>query len=140
MKPLVSQLWPQFMADPAFAAAFGSVLVDRAEMFRADKKIIFTLQSSAPLDKGLCARLLASLEPEFPGFELKIRNLFGYAHLDEAALLELTEELKGEGIPINGCAVVTVNAETSGLFGTLQDLLEQIDQVAGVLRGEVLAG
>ena len=102
MKPLVSQLWPQFMADPAFAAAFGSVLVDRAEMFRADKKIIFTLQSSAPLDKGLCARLLASLEPEFPGFELKIRNLFGYAHLDEAALLELTEELKGEGIPING--------------------------------------
>ena len=28
-----------------------------------------------------------------------------------------------QGLPINGCAVVTVNAETSGLQGSLQDLL-----------------
>ena len=73
MKPLVSQLWPQFMADPDFAAAFGRVIVDCAQMFRADKKIVFTLQSAAPLDPGLCSRLLASLEPEFPGFEFPKR-------------------------------------------------------------------
>ncbi|MBQ7859635.1 MAG: PolC-type DNA polymerase III [Faecalibacterium sp.] len=90
------------MADPDFAAAFGKVIVDRAEMFRADKKIVFTLQSAAPLDKGLCARLLASLQPEFSGFELKICNLFGYAHLSQMAVLDLTEELKAEGIPVNG--------------------------------------
>ncbi|MDY3014176.1 MAG: ACT domain-containing protein [Evtepia sp.] len=45
-----------------------------------------------------------------------------------------------QGIPINGCAVVTINAETSGLRGSLQDLLEQIDKTDGVLRGEILAG
>ena len=102
MKPLVSQLWPQFMADPDFAAHFGQVIVEKAEMTRTEKRIVFTLQSAAPLDPALCARLLASLAPIFAGFELKICNRFGYACLDEAALRGLMEELKDEGIPING--------------------------------------
>ena len=45
-----------------------------------------------------------------------------------------------QGLPVNGCAVVTVSAETSGLRGTLQELLERIDGADGVLRGEILAG
>ena len=102
MQPLVSQLWPQFMADPDFAAHFGKVIVEKAEMFRVDKKILFTLRSAAPLDQMMCARLLASLEPGFPGYELKICNCFGYACLDEKALKNLLEEMKAEGIPING--------------------------------------
>lgn len=67
-----------------------------------------------------------------PGILSQVLNLFADSG---ANILTINQ-----GIPINGCAVVTVNAETSGLFGTIQDLLEQIDQVAGVLRGEVLAG
>ena len=59
MKPLVSQLWPQFMADPDFAACFGQVIVEHARMLRQSQQVIFTLRSAAPLDKGLCARLLA---------------------------------------------------------------------------------
>ena len=45
-----------------------------------------------------------------------------------------------QGLPINGCAVVTVNAETSGLRGSLQELLAQLNEAEGVLRGEILAG
>lgn len=45
-----------------------------------------------------------------------------------------------QGIPSNGSAVVTVNAETSGMEGTLQKLLEEIGGLAGVIRGEILAG
>lgn len=45
-----------------------------------------------------------------------------------------------QGIPVNGCAAVTINAETSGLNGSLQALLEQLDAVDGVLRSEILAG
>lgn len=45
-----------------------------------------------------------------------------------------------QGIPINGCAVVTLNVETSGLQGTLQELLEGMDGAEGVLRAEILAG
>ena len=70
MTPLVSQLWPQFMADPDFAACFGRVVVEHAQMLRQERQVIFTLRSSAPLDKGLCARLLASLAPDYEGFEL----------------------------------------------------------------------
>ena len=86
MKPLVSQLWPQFMADPDFAACFGQVIVEHARMLRQDRQVEFTLRSAAPLDQNLCARLLASLQPDYEGFELKIKNLFGYAMLDEHAL------------------------------------------------------
>ena len=102
MKPLVSQLWPQFMADPDFAACFGQVIVEHARMLRQSQQVIFTLRSAAPLDKGLCARLLASLQPDYEGFELKIENRFGYAMLDEAALRDLLEEMKADGVPING--------------------------------------
>ena len=102
MTPLVSQLWPQFMVDPAFASCFGQVIVERARMLRQERQVIFTLRSAAPLDKGLCARLLASLQPGYEGFELKIENLFGYASMDEAALRELMEEMKRDGVPING--------------------------------------
>ena len=59
MTPLVSQLWPQFMADPDFAASFGRVIVEHARMLRQERQVVFTLRSAAPLDKGLCARLLA---------------------------------------------------------------------------------
>ena len=102
MTPLVSQLWPQFMADPAFAACFGQVIVEHARMLRQSQQVIFTLRSAAPLDKGLCARLLASLQPDYEGFELKIDNLFGYPSMDEAALRDLLEEMKRDGVPING--------------------------------------
>ena len=102
MTPLVSQLWPQFMADPAFASCFGQVIVEHAHMLRQSQQVIFTLRSAAPLDKGLCARLLASLQPDYEGFELKIENHFGYAMLDEAALRDLLEEMKADGVPING--------------------------------------
>ncbi len=74
MTPLVSQLWPQFMADPAFASCFGQVIVEHARMLRQSQQVIFTLRSAAPLDKGLCARLLASLQPDYEGFELRSRT------------------------------------------------------------------
>ena len=45
-----------------------------------------------------------------------------------------------QGLPVSGCAIVTVNVETSGLHGTLQELVEQINGAQGVIRGEILAG
>ncbi len=102
MKPLVSQLWPQFMADPDFASCFGRVIVEHARMIRQEQQVIFTLRSAAPLDQGLCERLLASLAPDYEGFDLRIENLFGYPSMDEAALRCLMEQMKRDGVPING--------------------------------------
>lgn len=67
-----------------------------------------------------------------PGILSQVLNLF--ADLG-ANILTINQ-----GIPVNGCAVVTANVETSGLSGTLQELLDHIDGEDGVLRAEILAG
>ena len=67
-----------------------------------------------------------------PGILSQVLNLFADSG---ANILTINQ-----GLPVNGCAVVTVNAETSGLQGTLQELLERMDKADGVLRGEILAG
>ncbi|MBQ2297650.1 MAG: ACT domain-containing protein [Ruminiclostridium sp.] len=67
-----------------------------------------------------------------PGILSQVLNLFADSG---ANILTINQ-----GLPVNGCAVVTVNAETSGLRGTLQELLERMDKAEGVLRGEILAG
>ena len=67
-----------------------------------------------------------------PGILSHVLNLFAGSG---ANILTINQ-----GIPINGCAVVTVNAETSGLEGSLQELLARLNWAEGVLRGEILAG
>ena len=43
-------------------------------------------------------------------------------------------------IPSNGCASVTVSAETTALECTVEELLRHISEVKGVLRADILAG
>lgn len=43
-------------------------------------------------------------------------------------------------IPTNGCALVTISAETSEVPVTLEDLLHTLGAVSGVIKAEVLAG
>ena len=43
-------------------------------------------------------------------------------------------------IPTNGCALLTITAETIDLTVTLEELLDDVRQLAGVIKAEVLAG
>ena len=43
-------------------------------------------------------------------------------------------------VPTNGCAVVTISAETMDLTVQLEDLLRMLRKTAGVIKAEVLAG
>lgn len=43
-------------------------------------------------------------------------------------------------VPTNGCALITITAETSTMKISLEDFLLQLQQTAGVIRAEVLAG
>ena len=51
LKPLVTQVWPQFTADEQFTASFSNVFVERVELFRSARKVIICLRSTEP---GLC--------------------------------------------------------------------------------------
>ena len=42
--------------------------------------------------------------------------------------------------PTNGCAIVTITAETTQMNITLDELLQLLAQTAGVIKAEVLAG
>lgn len=43
-------------------------------------------------------------------------------------------------IPTNGCALVTISAQTAGVGVPLDDLLQQLKNTPGVIKAEVLAG
>lgn len=45
-----------------------------------------------------------------------------------------------QNIPNNGCALVTITAETMGMVGPLEGLLHQLSDTSGVVKAEVLAG
>ena len=45
-----------------------------------------------------------------------------------------------QSIPTNGCAAVTLSAETSDMTITLEDLLGKVALVDGVIKVEILAG
>ena len=45
-----------------------------------------------------------------------------------------------QNIPANGCAVVTMTAETSALRSSLEDVLAHLAAGSGVIKCEILAG
>ncbi|MEE0801594.1 MAG: PolC-type DNA polymerase III [Gemmiger sp.] len=117
MKPLVTQVWPQFTADQQFTACFGSVLVEHVQLFRTARRVVISLRSAAPLNGDLCDRLLASLQATFAGYDLSVKNYFNYDAITPEAVKALIEELKQQGMPVNGFldAVQPVAFESDGL-------------------------
>jgi len=45
-----------------------------------------------------------------------------------------------QSIPVNGCASVTVSAETSDMEMSLEELIAQLQEAHGVVKFEVMAG
>ena len=45
-----------------------------------------------------------------------------------------------QSIPTNGCAAVTISAETSEMPSSLEDLLSRVSAASGVVKFEILAG
>lgn len=45
-----------------------------------------------------------------------------------------------QNIPTNGCAIVTISAETSELHCSVEDLLKRMGNLDGVLKAEIVAG
>ena len=43
-------------------------------------------------------------------------------------------------VPTNGCALLTISAETIDLEIPLEELLQQVGQIPGVIKAEVIAG
>ena len=67
-----------------------------------------------------------------PGTLSTLLNIFA----DQAANIITINSI----VPTNGCAVVTISAETMDLTVPLEELLRTLRQSAGVIKAEILAG
>lgn len=45
-----------------------------------------------------------------------------------------------QSIPVDGCAAVSIGAETSGLSASMEEFLSTVGGLKGVVRSEILAG
>ncbi len=102
MKPLLTQLFPQFAEDADFAQAFAGVLVERVEANRPHKKIKIIYSSAKPISSANTARLKASVEPYFCGYTVLLCGLFSYEYITNEAVIDIANSLKEEGVPVNG--------------------------------------
>ena len=67
-----------------------------------------------------------------PGTLSTLLNIFA----DQAANIITINSI----VPTNGCAVVTIPAETMNLSVPLEELLRMLRQTTGVIKAEILAG
>lgn len=102
MKPLLTQLWPQFTADADFMAGFGSAVVERVAADRKKMTVTVVYRTADYVPAEVSRRLAASLAPLFPGFAIQLQGLFPYPCLTPKAVLALALELREEGLPVNG--------------------------------------
>ena len=87
-----------------------------------------------PFNDMLQGRIITfqSLLKDEPGVLSAVLNIFAQSGGNILTI--------NQGIPTNGCAVVSIGAETSGMVISMEELLANARQVEGVLRCEILAG
>ena len=87
-----------------------------------------------PLDKSAVGRVITfqfMLHDE-PGVLSAILTAFAQ---QDANLLTINSI-----VPSNGCALVTISAETSEIDISLEELLSQLGAIPGVLKAEIMSG
>ena len=67
-----------------------------------------------------------------PGILSNLLNAFADDHVNILTINSI--------VPTNGCAVVTISAETINMTMPLESLLQQLRQNEGVIKAEILAG
>ena len=67
-----------------------------------------------------------------PGMLSNLLNAFADSHVNILTINSI--------VPTNGCAVVTISAETINMTIPLEELLQQLRQNEGVIKAEILAG
>ena len=80
---------------------------------------------------GRIVTFQAMLKDE-PGILSGVLNIFAGTGMNVLTI--------NQNIPVNGCAVVTVTAETSALQSSLEELLSRAGEAPGVIKCEILAG
>ncbi|MDO5602784.1 MAG: PolC-type DNA polymerase III, partial [Oscillospiraceae bacterium] len=103
MHYLVSQIWGPALSSEYLQKAFDGVLIQRVEADRKQHQINVIITSAYPVEGEALRQLAAALLPAFTGFyTVAFQNYFDFAHITPDALSVIVEELKRDGMPLNG--------------------------------------
>ncbi|MCI6640202.1 MAG: PolC-type DNA polymerase III [Pygmaiobacter massiliensis] len=107
MKPLLLKIWPELptpLQEKLEQAELSAVHVDRQQ-----NQVRLTLRLPVLCTVQECVALEQAAAGAFEGYAVRVENELFCAHLNEQVVLQLAEELKRKGMPINGfldgCAV-----------------------------------
>lgn len=102
MKPPINQVFGDFFTQDLKQLLQGTLL-ECVEADRKKHKICMQLRSSTPVIGKLAAQLRAAVAEYFTGYtEIEIRSFFEHEFLTEEAVMAMAQELKEQGLPING--------------------------------------
>ncbi len=116
MKPLLTQVFGEFFSEE-LAQTLQGTLLECVEADRKKHKVCLHLRSSAPVTGKLAAQLRAAVSGFFTDYtDIAVRSFFDYEHITEEAVFSLTEELKEQGLPVNGFInPAAIHVEDSGI-------------------------
>lgn len=98
----ILSLWPQLAAVGELAEAFASATVERVEANRQEHSVTVVYHAPWPVPRASALRLEQALREQFAGFEVHVKGGFPFAAITPEAVLDFCEELKNDGLPVNG--------------------------------------
>ncbi|MDL2253429.1 hypothetical protein LJC49_05065, partial [Ruminococcaceae bacterium OttesenSCG-928-I18] len=98
----LQELCPELQKDPSFAAACCEIIVDAVGIDERNSRVKVRFHSERALSAREVNYVQAGLSSRFPSFDLILAARFSYENLDEQSLVYLIEELKLQGMPLNG--------------------------------------
>ena len=85
-------------------------------------------------------RMMQTGEVDTVGAATKLAGISRSAFYKYKDSVQPFNDMKSEHIPTNGCAAVTISAETSEMAESLEQLLMDVEGLEGVVKFEILAG
>ncbi len=123
------ELCPELAKDPAFSSDL-DILVQGVGIDEKNGRVKVRFESKRALSLRESQCVQAGITSRFPSYDLILAGRFAYEALDEAGILCLIEELKMQGMPLNGyfknasirLAGAVVEVEVQGGCTLLQDM------------------
>lgn len=100
MRALIEKLWPDLSGE--LDVKLRDAELTAAVVDRATNTVHLNIKSSECIAPEECNALASSARAAFPGFGVCVSSEQRCQHLDEQAVLRFVEELKRQGLPING--------------------------------------